>query len=162
MSKRSARIVKRIEVPVVNKEKKYDTKVREWDDFFQDFGMKEDEISKIKQLQYPKSFYDPIVFEIGELYTYEGFGRLYERLKKSDKEKSLTFVNQGIMEKENKAFFEIELSSKKGDIDVADGVPCDKCKSKNTTITRQQTRSADEGTSGFRVCLDCGHKKMLG
>jgi transcription elongation factor S-II len=36
--------------------------------------------------------------------------------------------------------------------------PCPKCKSKRTTFNEMQTRSADEPTTKFCKCRDCGHQ----
>lgn len=42
---------------------------------------------------------------------------------------------------------------------VDDGImQCGKCKSRNTDFREQQTRSADEPTTKFCECFDCGHK----
>lgn len=42
---------------------------------------------------------------------------------------------------------------------VEDGImQCGKCKSRNTDFREQQTRSADEPTTKFCECYDCGHK----
>ena len=35
---------------------------------------------------------------------------------------------------------------------------CGKCKTKKTTYTQAQTRSADEPMTNFVTCLDCGHE----
>ena len=34
---------------------------------------------------------------------------------------------------------------------------CKKCNSKNVHVMSKQTRSADEGTTLFFTCLDCGY-----
>lgn len=43
--------------------------------------------------------------------------------------------------------------------DVNEGLfACGKCKSRNTDFTERQTRSADEPTTKFAECYNCGHK----
>jgi DNA-directed RNA polymerase subunit M/transcription elongation factor TFIIS len=39
---------------------------------------------------------------------------------------------------------------------------CPKCQQNNCTYTELQIRSADEGTTTFVTCLDCGHKWAFG
>lgn len=144
------------------KEQKQEIKQKISIDVFSDLGIPEEKADIIRALNYDSFFYTPIMFEIGTVYKVEGFEALMDRLRNSDPKNSLSFVNQGIMEQENRASLDLERSSRKGEMEITDGVPCDKCKSTNTQIRRQQTRSADEGISGFRFCLDCKTQKRLG
>jgi transcription elongation factor S-II len=47
---------------------------------------------------------------------------------------------------------DVEISNKDGLL------KCSKCKSKNTTYTQVQTRSADEPMTTFANCLDCNNR----
>lgn len=42
------------------------------------------------------------------------------------------------------------------------GEPCGKCHSRNTTYTLMQTRRADEGSTEFWFCRDCGKRWKSG
>jgi DNA-directed RNA polymerase subunit M/transcription elongation factor TFIIS len=39
-----------------------------------------------------------------------------------------------------------------------DGVTCKICKSDNVNVIQKQIRSADEGSTNFYTCIDCGNK----
>jgi DNA-directed RNA polymerase subunit M/transcription elongation factor TFIIS len=45
--------------------------------------------------------------------------------------------------------------------DVSQGMlQCGKCKSRNTDFTEKQTRSADEPTTKFCICYECGNRRV--
>lgn len=39
-----------------------------------------------------------------------------------------------------------------------DGVKCKVCNSDNVNVIQKQIRSADEGSTNFYTCIDCGNK----
>jgi transcription elongation factor S-II len=46
--------------------------------------------------------------------------------------------------------------------DVSQGMlQCGKCKSRNTDFTEKQTRSADEPTTKFCICYECGNRQVI-
>ena len=63
-------------------------------------------------------------------------------------------------EKEN---LEMYISNRCMKIEIASGsIVCKKCKSRHTNHTTVNTRSGDEGSTKFVICLDCGYEFRIG